>query len=258
MTPRRVAELVMRNRRFVRRTPVAFGKRPIVVSPDASLRWLRTDPWRDEHALMVAVQLLASPGAVVWDLGANVGAFGLCAAARTGAVVVMVEADPFLAELLRDSARRSPDLAIEILCCAVGENEGVARFAIAGRGRNSSGLVEGKISSQHGESREIRLVTTLSADCLLGQFPWPDVVKVDLEGGEAMFMRGARRLLEEIRPLLYVEIHRDNRPFVFAELERHGYEVRQHLGNGWIPVRDDPPSEDFFAAPRERAAALFG
>lgn len=258
MTPRRIAELVMRNRRFVRKTPAAFGKRQLVVSPDASLRWLRTDPWRDEHALILAVDLLATPDAVVWDLGANVGAFGLCAAVRTGAAVVMVDADPFLADLLRDSARHNPDLAIEILCCAVGENEGVARFAIAGRGRSCNGLLDGKISSQHGESREIRLVPTLSADCLLDQFPRPDVVKVDLEGGETMFVRGAQRLLEEIRPLLYVEIHRDNRPFVFAELARHGYEVRQNLGDGWIPVRADPPSEDFFAAPRERAAALFG
>lgn len=257
MTPRRLAELAMRNRRFGRKTPTAFGQRPMVVSPDASLRWLRADPWRDEHALLLAVDLLASPGAVVWDLGANVGAFGLCAAARTGAAVLMVDADPFLADLLRDSARRNPDLAIEVLCCAVGETEGVARFAIAGRGRSTNGLVEGKISTQHGESREIRLVPTLSADCLLSQFPQPDVVKVDLEGGEAMFVRGAERLLGEVRPLLYVEIHRDNRQFVFGELVRHGYEVRQNLGVGWIAVRGDPPSEDFFAVPRERADAFF-
>ena len=257
MTPRRLAELAMRNRRIVRRTPATFGARPIVVSPDASLRWLRRDPWRDEAALLLAVYQLAQPGRVVWDLGANVGGFGLCAAARTRAPVVMVDADAFLADCLRQSARRNPDFEIEVLCCAVGETEGVARFAIAGRGRSTNGLVDGKISTQHGESREVRLVPTLSADRLLTQFPRPDVVKVDLEGGEAMFVRGAQCLLSEIRPTLYLEVHRDNRPTVFTQFERHGYEVRQNLGQGWMAVCEDPPSEDFFAVPCERAAAFF-
>ncbi|MFC4293995.1 FkbM family methyltransferase [Novosphingobium tardum] len=257
ITLRRLAELAMRNRRLVRHLPGEFAARPLVVSPDASLRWLRRDPWRDESALVFAVERLARPGDVVWDLGANVGAFGLCAAARTRAPVLMVEADAFLADLLRDSARRNPDLPIEVLCCAVGESEGVARFAIAGRGRSTNGLVEGKISTQHGESREVRLVPTLSADRLLDSFPAPTVVKVDLEGGEGMFMKGARRLLGDIRPALYIEVHRDNRPSVFRALADQDYEIRQYHAGSWIAVSDDPPSEDFFSVPVEKAAEIF-
>ena len=254
---RRLAELVSRNRRMVRRSPASFGARPLVVSPDASLRWLRRDPWRDENALLQAVDRLVGPGTVTWDLGANVGAFAICAGHRSGAAVVAVEADGFLAELLRDTKRRNPDLKLEVLCCAVGAGAGVARFAIAGRGRSTNGLVDGAISTQHGESREVRAVPTLAADDLLAHFPKPDLVKVDLEGGEAMFVDGAAKLLSEVRPAIYIEIHRDNRPKVLGRLFGGGYAVKQHHGGHWIDVSDDPPSEDFYALPLERADGFF-
>lgn len=255
---RRLAELSSRNRRIVRHTPAAFGARPLVVSPDASLRWLRRDPWRDESALTHAVDTLVAPGTVTWDLGANVGAFGICAAARSHAPVVMVEADAFLADLLRATANRNRDLPLEVLCCAIGRAAGIARFAIAGRGRSTNGLVDGAISTQHGESREVRIVPTLSADRLLDHFPKPDLVKVDLEGAEAMFVDGAAYLIDQIRPTFYIEIHRDNRPKVLGRLRDARYALRQNLTGQWIDLSDDPPSEDFYAVPAERADSLFG
>ena len=255
---RRLAEIASRNRKLIRRSPPEFRARPLVVSPDASLRWLRTDPWRDEHALIDAVKLLVRPGAVAWDLGANVGAFAICAADRSRAPLVAVEADAFLAGLLRETAQRNPDLLLEVLCCAIGPAPGVARFAIAGRGRSTNGLVAGAISTQHGESREIRTVPTLSADDLLAHFPKPDLVKVDLEGAEGMFMDGAGSLLSQVRPALYIEIHRDNRPKVLGRLRELNYTVRQRNAGDWIDVSDTPPSEDFYAVPSERAADFFG
>lgn len=254
---RRLAELGSRNRKIVRRSPKAFGSRPLVVSPDASLRWLRRDPWRDEGALVQAVNRLVQPGAVTWDLGANVGAFAVCAADRSRAPVVMVEADAFLAELLRETARRNSDLTLEVLCCAVGPAAGIARFAIAGRGRSTNGLVEGAISTQHGESREVRTVPTLSGDDLLAHFPRPDLLKVDLEGAEGMFVDGAAKLLREVRPALYIEIHLDNRPKVLGRLRAAGYEIKQNLTGEWLEVTSDPPTEDFYAVPSERAASVF-
>lgn len=254
---RRLAELGSRNRRIVRRSPKAFGARPLVVSPDASLRWLRRDPWRDEGALVQAVGRLIQPGTVTWDFGANVGAFAICAADRSRAPVVMVEADAFLAELLRDTARRNQDLALEVLCCAIGPAPGIARFAIAGRGRSTNGLVDGAISTQHGESREVRAVPTLAADDLLAHFPRPDLLKVDLEGAEWMFVEGAAKLLGEVRPALYIEIHRDNRPKVLGRLREAGYVIKQNLTGEWLEVTDDPPTEDFYAIPSERADSVF-
>ena len=254
---RGIAERLSRNRRLVRRSPRAFGGRPLVVSPDASLRWLRRDPWRDEGALTQAVERLVRPGTVTWDLGANVGAFAICAAQRSRASTVLVEADAFLAELLRETARRNPDLSLEVLCCAVGASSGIARFAIAGRGRSTNGLVAGAISTQHGESREVRTVPTLSADRLLAHCPRPDLVKVDLEGAEAMFVDGAAQLLAQVRPSLYIEIHRDNRPKVLGRLRDNGYVIKQNVTGDWLEVTDDPPSEDFYAVPSERADNFF-
>lgn len=57
-----------------------------------------------------------------------------------------------------------------------------------------------------GGAREIVLVPTLTLDDLIDHFPAPSFVKIDVEGAEAMVLRGASRLLRDIRPALYVEV----------------------------------------------------
>jgi hypothetical protein len=39
------------------------------------------------------------------------------------------------------------------------------------------------------------------------EFPPPDFVKIDTEGGAGKVLRGAQRVLREYRPQLYVELH---------------------------------------------------
>lgn len=206
MKLRTLIERVSRNRVLRRRLPKRYGARPIYVSPDAALRWLKRGDAPFDPDLLDAVDHCVAPGTVVWDIGANVGAFALPAAHRSGAKVVAVEADPFLVSLLQRSAAANDDLDMDVLAVAIGDHDGAARFRIAGRGRASNGLASGPVSTQHGESRTVMTVPLLSLDTMLADFPAPGLLKIDVEGGEAMALAGARRMLAEIRPTVFIEV----------------------------------------------------
>ena len=56
----------------------------------------------------------------------------------------------------------------------------------------------------------------------------PQVIKMDIEGGEVLAIRGMERLLAEARPLLLVELHgQAAAAAVWESLQRHGYAVRR-------------------------------
>jgi FkbM family methyltransferase len=254
MSLRRLAELASRGRTLRRHLPKRFGNRPLYVSPDAALRWLKPGSQAFEANLLELVDHWVKPGMVVWDIGANVGAFAFPAAHRSGAAVVAVEADPFLAGLLRRSASAAGnrDLDVRILPVAVSDADGIAEFAIAGRGRAANGLISGAISTQHGDSRQILLAPTLTADTMLNHLPAPGLVKVDIEGAELFFLAGARRLLREIRPTLYLETCAETRAEVDRILAGAGY--RSLSGESGLAAPPPATSDDvnILAVPMER------
>ena len=241
---RTLLERLSRGRSFVRHLPNEFQGRPIVVSPDAALRWLKPGAAAFDPELVNAARHLVHPGDVVWDFGANVGAFALLAAVRSGRPVLCVEADPFLAELLRRTAalERNRDLELEVVCAAVGDRDGIAEFAIAGRGRASSGLVRGSLSTQHGKTRQLLLTPIVSADSLLDGRAPPAMVKVDIEGGEGLFIDGAARLIDEVRPRFLIEVSAEQRDKVVSRFVAAGYGLGkltkiglELLGEGEMP-----------------------
>jgi hypothetical protein len=59
---------------------------------------------------------------------------------------------------------------------------------------------------QEGDLIGIR-VETLDHLRTTGLFPRADIIKIDVEGAEAMALRGAEQLLRDSRPRVFVEIH---------------------------------------------------
>lgn len=81
--------------------PAAFGGRPLWLSADAALQYLRLDWAAASHGLLAAASKYVRQSDVVWDIGSNVGVFAVAAAHRAGpqGSVLALEADPFLASL---------------------------------------------------------------------------------------------------------------------------------------------------------------
>lgn len=251
---RTLVERLSRGRRLQRRLPTEFGRRPIIVSPDAALRWLKPGAAAFDPEVMDAVRALVKPGDLVWDFGANVGLFALAAAVRSGRPALCIEADPFLADLLRRTAAlpANRDIGLDVLCAAVGDRPRIAEFAIAGRGRASSGLAEGSLSTQHGATRATLLAPLLTADAMLDGRDPPTLVKVDIEGGEGLFVEGAGRLMAEVRPRFYIEVSAAQRDKVLPRFRSAGYDLLTLEGDGLEPADPDNPPRNYVCIPQGR------
>ncbi len=223
----------------MRHLPRRFGRRPLYVTPDAALSWLKPGEFAFDAELLRAVTLLVRPGDTVWDIGANVGAFALGAAHVAGAAgqVLAVEPDTWLAQLVRDSAQlpQNADLSVSVLAAAVSDRVGIARFHIAARGRASSSLAsDGR--SPAGGVREVQLVPVLTLDDLLEAGDAPDCLKIDVEGGETRLLQGGSQLLSEFRPRIYCEVGDDQTDAVTAILRAHDYRLWRADGDRLVPT----------------------
>lgn len=150
------------------------------------------------------------PGAVVWDIGANVGLFAFAAAAHAGEAgrVLAVEPDIWLANLMRRSLQlpENAGLQLEILHAAACDQPGTARFSLAKRSRATSHLSAVRGSTQTGGSLAEELVPAVTLDALLDERGAPDFVKIDVEGAELLVLKGASRMLSSVRPVIYCEV----------------------------------------------------
>ncbi len=223
---RRSIERVMRDRVVKRHLPAEFGGRPVYVSPDAALRHLLPGATGFEQNLLTLADRYVQPRSVVWDIGANVGAFAFAAAVRAGeGHVLAMEPDPFLVSLLRRTAGlpANRDLNVRILPAAISEVDGVTELTLAERGRSTNTIGGAFVGTQRGGQRGTLTVPTLRLDTLLNHYPPPNHVKIDVEGAEVLVLKGARQILAEARPIFFVEVAKENEDSVRALLTAERY-----------------------------------
>jgi len=232
---RRFTERAARRTQFRRRLPREFAERPIWVSPDARLRFLKWGCAAFDAELLAYAIRYVNPGDTVWDVGCNVGEFTITSAHRTGrqGAVLALDADREMITLLQRSIRegQNRDLNISAICSAVSDREGTAELRIARRGRAANALVNVNASSQMGGTRKVVTVSSVTLDGLLNTYPAPDLVKIDVEGAEFLLLSAATRLLRELRPKIIVEVS-DNAIEIFNLLKGAGYRIYDAaLGN---------------------------
>ena len=203
--------------------PKDLGSAPVLVSPDACLaNW----KWQVQSDLFDFAHEFVQPGNVVWDIGANVGLFSIAAAQRAGRLgeVVAVEADIWLADLLRKSAKmQTADSApIRVLPVAVADSMGIAEFNIAQRGRCSNCL---SVVGEHrlaGGARDTVSAITVTLDWLLDMgIAAPDVLKIDVEGAQDRVFSAVERVIVQSHPVILCEANSSQ--LVTDVLLRYGY-----------------------------------
>lgn len=226
---RQLLERLVRGRVMKRHLSSEFGRRPIHISPDSALSYLRADWTAASGDLLNAAAQYTAENDNVWDVGANVGVFMLSAAHTSGpgGQVVAIEADSFLAALLQRTAAEeaNSDLNLSIICAAAADEVCLSRFLIAARGRSSNALEKSGPRSQAGGVRSVQHVPTITLDSLLDSFDPPQVIKVDVEGAEEFVLAGAEHVLSSVRPRLYIEVGGQQRQGVTARLKSLGYRL---------------------------------
>jgi FkbM family methyltransferase len=223
---RTLLERFSRGRVLRRHLSEDFGSVPILVSPDASLRFWKP---RLESDLFEFAREFVQPGSVVWDVGANVGLLSIAAAQRAGASgkVIAVEADIWLAGLLRKSAAMQPasSAPIQVIPAAISNAPAVASLHVVQRCRAGNFLDGSGGSSQTGGVRETVSVLTITLDWLLEQEGKPSVLKIDVEGAESNVLDGARRVMAEAQPVILCEVRDRTCDYVTEILLRYGYRL---------------------------------
>lgn len=229
---------VARNFVVERRLP---NGRKIFISPDAQLKYLKSS--FDEELVRLAGGLPAD--SVVWDVGANCGVFAF--SCPSGSQIVCFEADPFLAGLLRRSARENRDLTVEVREEAVSDSNGKATFVIAAHGRATNHLSNVPGSTMSGGERQRITVQVLTLDSFLAATRAPTFIKIDVEGAEREVLRGARRVLESCKPIIYLEANSETLPDCRTMLIELGYSMNKATEMNWVCYPDN-------GAPLQQAA----
>ncbi len=187
-------------------------------------------------------------GDVFYDAGANVGVFAFMAATLVGerGAVFAFEPEPNNVLCFRRSLESAPVHSVELHDIALGGEDGSMTFdrrdgAFWGR------LVDGEDEIGNDGVCEVRV---RSIDSLLaGGMPPPNLIKIEVEGGEGLVLEGAKKTLRTCKPTVLCEMHPDNQVGVsraFSALNDAGYICRSIDGstNGVADIVDGPLAMD--------------
>lgn len=167
-----------------------------------SMYAIRAD--RDDAATRLVLSHLTE-GGTFFDVGANTGWFTLRAAARYrelgGGQVHAFEPQPVMADLIRRSiAQNALEDGIELHQMALGNEEKTVWMA-------TPEFNSGGSTVRFREIKESFEVPLRRLDALKLNPERIDIMKVDIEGSEPLFVEGAEDLLRKYRPLIYSELH---------------------------------------------------
>jgi FkbM family methyltransferase len=181
----------------------AKGLRIGIELPEDKALWTGTY----EAAFSTALSGAVRKGDVCYDVGAYRGFFaGVCALAGASAVQIF---EPLPANISRIQSlmEANPNLPLDLHPLALGAEVGEQEFTVMPEA--SMGKLSGSDFQPHAASRETLRVPIETLDHLreAGKIPPPDIIKIDVEGAEAMVLRGAQRLLSQCKPQLFIEIH---------------------------------------------------
>lgn len=177
---------------------------PVIQGPMRGMRWVvgaqNHGMWLGSYEAEKQLAIAASlrPGDTFFDVGANTGFFTLLGARCVGptGTVVAVEPLPRNADCLERHVALNGLANVVVVRKAVSDFEGSGTFS-------EEGWSTGRLSPGARSTVEVTTLDGLAQE--LGVEP--HVVKVDVEGAEIDLLRGARRLLEEVRPILFMAVH---------------------------------------------------
>lgn len=193
-----------------------------------------------EMELQQAIQDWVKPGMVAYDLGANVGYVSLMLAKQVGAggKVFAFEPLPANQERLRANLGLNPQVQVMPVPMAVSDKSGSQTFQL--HASDDMGKLRGSAGRPAKYMSNIPVETISLDDFVFGRHnPVPDVVKMDIEGGEVLAFGGMKLLLAEVCPLLLVETHGDEAAsVVWADLKKARYDVHL-IGKGYPEIKDE-------------------
>ncbi|MGA2490497.1 MAG: FkbM family methyltransferase [Anaerolineales bacterium] len=162
-----------------------------------------------EPQLQAALRDLIQPGMVIYDVGANIGYVSLLLAKAAGEKgrVYAFEALPENADRWRKNMTlNGMENRVTLFAGAVTQAPGPVHFLV--HASAGMGKAAGSAGRQDTYQSEVSVPGISLDEFVYGQGnPPPNVVKMDIEGGEVLALLGMQRVLTEVRPLMLMELH---------------------------------------------------
>lgn len=185
-----------------------------------------------EAELTREFERVIKPGMTVLDLGANIGYHSVLASRLVGPTgrVLSFEPGPENLALLRKNIEANDCTNVEVFPFAVGAKEGEVDLNLCANNTGSHSTAY--VPEGGGTAARVRMVRL---DEFLEPERWPDVLKMDIEGGEADALEGMERLLSDRRlRAVFIECNPDilsrlgsSADELLAPLRRQGFSDRQ-------------------------------
>jgi FkbM family methyltransferase len=156
------------------------------------------------------VDRVLKPGMVFIDVGANDGYYTLFAARRvgpTGKVIAIEPSSRERAHLQRNLGRNGLD-SVHVVSAALGAKAGVVDLHLA-HGVHAGHNTLGEFAHDDVERASSERVPLETLDSVVARHGLRrvDLVKIDVEGGEAGVIAGACTVLSSMRPMLLMELN---------------------------------------------------
>jgi FkbM family methyltransferase len=153
-----------------------------------------------EPLLQHLLEQYLHPGMTMYDVGANIGFFGLISARIVGEQghVFAFEANPEVSQHLQMNCDHNQLTNMTIVPQAVWRTSGEVRLYKAGG--------QSAISRQENDTHLVTIPAT-SLDDFIALHPAPDIIKMDIEGAELDAIHGATSLFTTKPPILICEVH---------------------------------------------------
>lgn len=175
------------------------------------------------------IRALPKRGGVLYDIGANVGAYSLIAGAEGMRVIAFEPSPENYATLHRNIAANTLTNAVTALPFALGSTVSVTAFDA---GDTSSGSTHGFVQGSQERGAPLP-VFTLDACIRAFGLPAPTALKLDVDGGEGEVLRGATQTLQnKALTHLLVEVNEQTTKVVDALLTHAGFARQETYERG--------------------------
>ena len=165
----------------------------------------RIEEYGDEEEFTHQILDEIKPRDVVYDIGACIG-FITVHACKKGAYVIAFEPDASLRSRLLTNLQLNVLNNYKIVEWSVSDQQGFTTLYTDGVNGWSPSFLE------IGKSGAVNVPTDTIDEALdRGELPWPDIVKIDIEGAEILALRGMQRTLnsQNAPRAIFIEIHPD-------------------------------------------------
>ena len=194
-----------------------YKQRDIFIITDTLREWeTRARSVRKEPKTVSWIEKNGEKTAVFYDIGANIGAYSLIAAARGVRVVAFEPAPQNIYKLHENILLNKLGEMITVVPLMLAEREGVARSYIKVRnfGASHSFSFHEQLSDPNSVGQNF---LAISLDVCIERFslPRPTMIKIDVDGAEIDLINGAMEILNDstLRHIL-IEVGDDNKDII--------------------------------------------